>query len=99
MDCGEAGRGSRGGYCGGGRDLGSQHEGVVEHADCLSPAAGAADCGVAAAAEVGCDMTCALFGISLRVVILAALVLLAPQVHGAVYYVVVAGLGGEPDYE
>ena len=41
----------------------------------------------------------ALLGLRLRIVILAAVVAVAVQARAAVYYVTVAGLGGEPDYE
>jgi hypothetical protein len=40
-----------------------------------------------------------LIGIRLRIGILAAVVAFTVQARAAVYYVVVAGLGGEPDYE
>ena len=38
-------------------------------------------------------------GIRLQMVILVAVVAVTVQARAAVYYVVVAGLGGEPDYE
>ena len=41
----------------------------------------------------------ALIGIRLQMVILAVVVAVTAQARAAVYYVVVAGLGGEPDYE
>jgi hypothetical protein len=44
-------------------------------------------------------MNCALLGIGLRIVFLATVVVFTLQARAAVYYVVVAGLGGEPDYE
>src|SRR5260370_42491872 len=65
----------------------------VGNADRLSAVAGAADHRVAAATEVGCAMKCAL------IVLLATVSVFTLQARAAVYYVVVAGLGGEPDYE
>jgi hypothetical protein len=46
---------------------------------------------MAAAPQVGCDMKCAL--------VLALTGVMALPVHAATYYVIVAGIGGEPDYE
>jgi len=46
---------------------------------------------MAAAAQVGCGMKVALLGCYLLCVLMPA--------HASVYYVTVAGLGGEPDYE
>jgi hypothetical protein len=40
-----------------------------------------------------------LIGIGLRIVTLATVFVFAVQAQAAVYYVIVAGLGGEPDYE
>jgi hypothetical protein len=40
-----------------------------------------------------------LIGIGLRIVTLATVSVFAAQAQAAVYYVIVAGLGGEPDYE
>jgi hypothetical protein len=61
----------------------------MEHAGGLSVAAVADGIGMAAAAQVGCGMKPALLCI-----MMAAL-----SAHASVYYVTVAGLGGEPDYE
>src|SRR3984893_14951712 len=44
-------------------------------------------------------MNCTLVRIVPRIVLLATIFALTLQVRAAVYYVVVAGLGGEPDYE
>ena len=44
-------------------------------------------------------MNCALLRTVPRIVILATLVAFTLQARAAVYYVIVAGLGGEPDYE
>jgi hypothetical protein len=49
---------------------------------------------MAAAAQVGCGMTRAS-----RIGLVAAVFALTLPSHAAVYYVTVAGLGGEPDYE
>src|SRR3954464_4243307 len=46
---------------------------------------------MAAAPQVGCGMK--------RVLLLAAMFVLVLQARAATYYVIVAGLGGEPDYE
>jgi hypothetical protein len=63
----------------------------LEYAGRLSVVAGLANCGVAAAAEVGRHMK--------GVLLLAAICVFALPVRAATYYVIVAGLGGEPDYE
>jgi hypothetical protein len=55
-----------------------------------APVAAAADgCRMAAAAQVGCGMRPALLFV----------LMIALSAHASVYYVTVAGLGGEPDYE
>src|SRR5258708_550330 len=44
-------------------------------------------------------MKCALPGIRLRILIFATVVAFTAQARAAAFYVIVAGLGGEPDYE
>jgi hypothetical protein len=61
----------------------------MEYAGGVLVAAAAHGGGVAAAAQVGCGMRPALL-----LVLMTAL-----SAHASVYYVTVAGLGGEPDYE
>src|SRR5438270_882282 len=76
----------------GGRDFRSQYQRAVEYAGAFSAPARLADHGVVVASEVGRDMKRALL-----VLLLAGATAL--QAHGATYYVAVAGLGGEPDYQ
>src|SRR5438309_1974079 len=76
----------------GGRDFRSQYQRAVEYAGAFSAPARLADHGVVVASEVGRDMKRALL-----VLLLTGATAL--QAHGATYYVVVAGLGGEPDYQ
>src|SRR6204780_3686275 len=61
----------------------------MEHASGVSVAAAAHGSGMAAAAQVGCGMRPALL----------CVLMTALSAHASVYYVTVAGLGGEPDYE
>ena len=82
-----------------GRHLCPRHQGTVEHADRVSVFAWTADRRVAAAAKVGCGMKRALLETGLRIVIFATAFSFTSLAHAAVYYVTVAGLGGEPDYE
>jgi hypothetical protein len=63
----------------------------LEYADRLFVVIGLADWGLAAAPEMGSDMK-----VSLLLAIACAFALPA---RAATYYVIVAGLGGEPDYE
>ena len=67
----------------------------MEHAGRFCIAAWAPDCRVAIAAQMGCGMKRRLR----RMSVLSAFLALALQSRAAVYYVTVAGLGGEPDYE
>jgi hypothetical protein len=61
----------------------------MEHAGGVLVAAVADGGGMAAAAQVGCGMRPALL----------CVLMTALSAHASVYYVTVAGLGGEPDYE
>jgi hypothetical protein len=61
----------------------------MEHAGGVLVAAAAHGSGMAAAAQVGCGMRPALLWVLMT----------ALSAHASVYYVTVAGLGGEPDYE
>jgi hypothetical protein len=61
----------------------------MEYAGGVPVAAAADGCGMAAAAQVGCGMRPALLWVLMT----------ALSAHASVYYVTVAGLGGEPDYE
>src|SRR6202040_2783554 len=73
----------------GGWDLGSGYEGVVGYAGGVSTAAGVDGRGLVAAAEVGGGM---------RALVCAAMLFAAlglGRAYAAVYYVTVAGLGGE----
>src|ERR1700733_13968742 len=61
----------------------------MEHAGGVPVAAAAYGGGMAAATQVGCGMKLALLW----------LLMSALCAHASVYYVTVAGLGGEPDYD
>jgi hypothetical protein len=61
----------------------------MEHAGGVLVATAADVSGMAAAPQVGCGMRLALFWVLMT----------ALSAHASVYYVTVAGLGGEPDYE
>jgi hypothetical protein len=61
----------------------------MEHAGGVPVAAAFDDCRMAAAPQVGCGMRPALLWVLVT----------ALSAHASVYYVTVAGLGGEPDYE
>src|ERR1700685_3228274 len=61
----------------------------MEHAGGVPVAAASYGSGMAAAPQVGCGMSRALL----------CVLMTALSAHASVYYVTVAGLGGEPDYE
>src|SRR6516164_3163914 len=71
--------------------LRSQHQGALGYADRLPAPARPADRRVVVASEVGRDMKLPL--------LLAMACVFALDTRAAAYYSVVAGLGGEPDYE
>src|SRR6185437_4948500 len=74
----------------GSRHLRAFHTGALEHADHLSPSAWPARQRMAPAPQVGCGMR--------RAMVLAFACIISAQAHAASYYVIIAGLGGEPDY-
>src|ERR1700731_2318788 len=61
----------------------------MEYAGGVSVAAAADGCRMAPAAQVGCGMRPALLFVLMTAI----------SAHASIYYVTVAGLGGEPDYE
>src|SRR5215469_1539092 len=74
-----------------GRDFRPQYERAVGHAHNFPAPAWPAHHRVVVASKVGRDMK--------RAVLVLLTCATALQAHAATYYVVVAGLGGEPDYE
>src|SRR6185437_3029712 len=93
----------------GSRHLRALHAGALEHADHLSPFAWPARQRMAFAPQMGCGMRRAQMSRAphaanrgchgiLSLLLAACLCAFAAQAHAASYYVVVAGLGGEPDY-
>jgi len=75
----------------------------MEYADCVPPPCRIADRGMAAASQMGNHMTQVRRSIRLRNILRLAVVavfcVITSQVQASTYYVIVAGLGGEPDYE